>query len=252
MGGGKRSERDRAVDMEDNQSKWCADFLRKVRREFYAMQSKMWFKSLIVSVDPRFAEELDGRSRPPKEIDLSAEARAGLASFLSNFTHLNLPDEAELGVDGEFRGLGGEVYLTVRWPSYGPRPVCELPYDPKCVESIWEKEVITWVSSQFFLFWHDGYSQCTILLGDASCMEREIRRVEFGAGFLASVEDMPAEVKREYMTTDFSPRVEMVDGNPRIIFHIFSPFGGIFRRIACVEIQEEEEPVFPYDCGIMY
>ena len=238
--------------MKDSQSEWCATFLQKVCREFYAMRSEEWYKFLVISADPRFAEKLLGWYRPRKGVDYAAEARVGLASFLSDFTHLNLPDEAELGVDGAFRGMGGSVHLTVRWPGYGPRPVCELPYDPKSVESIWEKEVLTWVSNQFFLFWHSGYSQCTILVGDAASIAHKIRRVEFGADFLASVETMPAEMKRAYLTTDFSPRVEMVDGNPRIIFHIFSPFGGIFRRIACSEVPEEEEPVFPYECGICY
>ena len=76
--------------------------------------------------------------------------------------------------------------------------------------------------------------------------------MEHSAGFPSAVDMMPEEMKREYLATDFSPRVETGDGMPQVVFHIFSPFGGIFRRIACAEVPEEEEAVFPYDCGICY
>lgn len=238
--------------MVSDKSKWCATFLRKVRREFYSMQSKAWYGYLLSTVDPEFCRMSERRRKAVEGVDLEAEARKGLAAFLSNFAHLNLPEGAELGVDGEFHGLGGNVYLTIRWPGQEPIPVTEIAHDPKCVESIWEKELLSWVSGQFYLFWHAGYSQCTILLGDATSMEREIRRMDHGIGFLSAVGEMPDEMKREYLATDFSPRVEFIDGMPRIVFHIFSSFGGIFRRVACVEVPEEEEPIFPYECGICY
>jgi hypothetical protein len=238
--------------MGKDKSKWCATFLRKIRKEFYSMQSKAWYDHLLGTVDPEFCRMSERRRMAVEDADLDAEARNGLSAFLSNFTHFNLPEGAELGVDGQFRGMGGNVYLTIRWPGQEAIPVSKIEHDPKCVESVWEKEVLTWVSSQFCLFWHDGYSQCTILLGDATGMEREIRRMDHGVGFLSSIDEMPAAMKREYLATDFSPKVEDADGNPRIVFHIFSPFGGIFRRVACSEVPEEEEPLFPYDCGICY
>lgn len=234
------------------QSKWCATFLRKIRREFYSMQSKSWYDYLIRTVDPGFGDNERMRRHMADDAILAEEAHNALAAFLSNFTHLGIPEGAELGVDGEFRGMGGNVYLTIRFPGRDPIPVSEITHDPNCVESIWEKEVLTWVSSQFCLFWHDGYSQCTILLGDASDMEREVRRMDQGIGFVASVNEMSEEMRQKYLSTDFSPKVEIVNGIPRIVFHIFSPFGGIYRRIACAEVPEEEEPIFPYECGICY
>lgn len=237
--------------MTADRSKWCVAFLRKVRREFRSLQRTAWYDHLVCSVDPAFGE-MGRRRRARADVDIAEEARKGLAALLSNFTHLDLPDGTELGVDGEFRGLGGSVCLTVCIPGKDPIPVAEVAHDPMCVESIWEKEVLAWVSSQFCLFWHDGYSQCTILLGDASSMEREIRSMDHGIGFLSAVGEMPDEMRREYLATDFSPRVEMADGMPQIVFHVFSPFGGIFRRIACAEVPEEEDAIFPYDCGVCY
>lgn len=233
------------------QAKWCASFLRKIRREFYSMQSKAWYDYLLRTVDPAFCSDVPRRRSKPDSV-LADEARAALAGFLSNFTHLNLPAGTELGVDGEFRGLGGVVYLTVRLPGKDPIPVCEIPHAPSCAESIWEKEVLSWVSSQFHLCWHDGYSQCIILLGDAVKVENDIRHMEFSYGFTAAIEELPDDMKNAYRSTDFSPKVEIVDGAPQITFHIFSPFGGIFRRLACAEVPEEEEAVFPYDCGVCY
>ena len=55
-----------------------------------------------------------------------------------------------------------------------------------------------------------------------------------------------------HLSTDFSPRVEMADGRPRIIFHVYTPFGGIFQEVACEEPPEDMEAVFPYECGICY
>lgn len=234
------------------QSKWCATFLRKIRREFYSMQSKSWYDYLLRTVDPEFVDDSRRRRIETDDAILAKEAHNALAAFLSNFTHLGIPEGAELGVDGEFRGMGGNVYLTIRFPGRDPIPACEIVHDPNCVESIWEKEVLTWVSSQFCLFWHDGYSQCTILLGEASCMEREVQRMDQGIGFVASINEMSEDMRQKYLSTDFSPKVEIVDGTPRIAFHIFSPFGGIYRRIACAEVPDEEEPVFPYECGICY
>ena len=233
------------------QSKWCASFLRKIRKEFYSMQSKAWYGYLLRTVDPAFCADVPRRRSKPDSV-LADEARAALAGFLSNFTHLNLPAGTELGVDGEFRGLGGVVYLTVRLPGKDPIPVCEIPHDPSCAESIWEKEVLSWVSSQFHLCWHDGYSQCNILLGDAVKVENDIRRMEFSNGFTAAVEELPDDMKNAYLSTDFSPKVEIVDGAPQVTFHIFSPFGGIFRRMACAEVPEDEKAVFPYACGVCY
>lgn len=239
------------TDRTDTLSKWCATFLRKIRRGFYSMRSKAWYDYLLRTVDPEFSDDSRRRTGTDDD-DLAVEAHAALATFLANFTHLGIPEGAQLGVDGEFRGMGGNVFLTIRFPGRDPIPVCEIPHDPTSVESIWEKEVLSWVSSQFCLFWHDGYSQCTILLGDASKIEREIRRIDMGIGFVASVNEMPEDMRKKYLSTDFSPKVEIVDGLPRIVFHIFSPFGGIYRRIACTEVPEEEEPIFPYQCGICY
>ena len=234
------------------QSKWCATFLRKIRRDFYSMQSKSWYDYLLRTVDPEFGDDSRRRRIETDDAVLAVEAHDALAAFLSNFTHLGIPEGAELGVDGEFRGMGGNVYLTIRFPGRDPIPVSEIAHDPNCVESIWEKEVLSWVSSQFCLFWHDGYSQCTILLGDASDMEGEVRRMDQGIGFVASVNEMSEEMRQKYLSTDFSPKVEIANGIPRIVFHIFSPFGGIYRRIACAEVPDEEEPIFQYECGICY
>ena len=44
----------------------------------------------------------------------------------------------------------------------------------------------------------------------------------------------------------------MADGRPRIIFHVYTPFGGIFQEVACEEPPEDMEAVFPYECGICY
>ena len=240
-------------------SKWCTSFLRKIRREFYSMQSKAWYNYLLRTVDPAFCDGVP-RRKGKSDAVLAEEARAALAAFLSNFTHLNLPGGTELGVDGEFRGLGGVVYLTIRLPGEEPISASKIPYNANCVESIWEKEVLSWVSSQFHLCWHDGYSQCVILTGDATKVEHDIQHLDFSLGFTASVDQMPEDMKREYQSANFAPMVEIVDGAPKITFHIFSPFGGIFRRIACAEISqeededeaEEEEAIFPYNCGVCY
>lgn len=236
-----------------DKSKWCVMFLRRVRRQFYSMQSKKWYKYLVHGVDQSF---FAGYAKCPnflhQEQELAEEARTRLAEFLLNFTHLNLPDGAELGVAGFCDGIGGEVYLTICWPGHEPIPVSELPYDHDCVESVWEREVLCWVSSQFFLWWHAGYSQCVILLGDASRLEREIKRIEFYWDFIESVDEMDDETRRRYLNTDFSPRVESAEGKFRIVFHIFSPFGGIFQRIAGEEPPDEEVALFPYCCGINY
>lgn len=234
------------------QSKWCAKFLWKIRRKFYAMKSKEWYGYLLRTVDPAFADDVPKRRRKSADAVLAVEARAALADFLSNFTHLNLPEGTELGVDGAFRGLGGVVYLTIRLPGRAPIPACEIPYDAGCAESIWEKEVLSWVSSQFHLCWHDGYSQCIILLGDSAKVEHDIRRMQFSSGFAIAVEELPDDVKNAYRAADFSPKVEVVDDVPRITFHVFSPFGGIFRRVACAEVPEVEKAVFPYDCDVCY
>ena len=126
--------------MVNDKSKWCATFLRKVRSEFYLMQSKAWYGHLLGTVDPEFCRMSERRRKAVEGVDLEAEARKGLAAFLSNVAHLNLPEGAELGVDGEVHGLGGNVYLTIRWPGQEPIPVTEIAHDPKCVESIWEDE----------------------------------------------------------------------------------------------------------------
>lgn len=236
-----------------DKSKWCAMFLRRVRRQFYSMQSKKWYKYLVQGVNPDF---FACYGRCPdfqhQEAELEKDAKAGLAEFMSNFTHLNLTDGAELGVDGYCDGVGGGVHLTIRWPGHEPIPVSELAYDHDCVESIWEKEVLCWVSSQFFLFWHAGYSQCVILLGDASRMANEIKRMEFFQDFIASEDTMDEETHRRYLEADFSPKVEVVNGKPRIVFHIFSPFGGIFQRVAGEIPLDDEVAIFPYDCNVNY
>ena len=87
---------------------------------------------------------------------------------------------------------------------------------------------------------------------EAVGVEREIRSMDHGIGCLSAVGEKPTEMRREQLATDFSPLVEMADGIPQIVFHVFSPFGGIFRRIACAEVPEEEDAIFPYDCGVCY
>ena len=269
--------------MIDEKSRWCVEFLRKVRKEFYSMKSTNWYEYLVHATDSNFFKtdrSLPGS--PQKNAELAEESRIKMAEFLSNFTHLNLPERAELGVAGRFHSTGGKVNLTIRRPWRKSIPVSELPYDPNSVESIWEKKVLCWVSSQFFLYWHACYSQCTILIGDASMMEHEISRMNFSERFIYSVGKMPEDIRSRYLSTDFSPRVEIADGKPRIIFHIFSPFGGIFRRVAGSESSrdekinkifrmlsrfggifqrgtgvkemsiEEEKAIFPFNCGVHY
>ena len=236
----------------DEQSQWCAYFLRKIRKEFYSMQSMLWYEFLIGFVDPEFCRMSKIKIKNADIGSLLEEAETELANFLSNFTHLVLPNDARLWVDGVNHGSGGHVYLTVTSPESETIPVSEVEYDPFSFESIWEKEVLSWVSSQFYLFWHAGYSQYTILLGDASSMARELRRMEFHEYFFREIKDMPEKLRQEYFSTDFSPRVEMEDGVPRIFYHIFSPFGGIYKREACVEPPEEEEAVIPFHCHVCY
>ena len=76
--------------------------------------------------------------------------------------------------------------------------------------------------------------------------------MEFHGYFFREIKDMPEKLRQEYFSTDFSPRVEMEDGVPRIFYHIFSPFGGIYKREACVEPTEEEEAVIPFYCHVCY
>jgi hypothetical protein len=246
----------------NKQTQWCAKFARRVRRKLYAIMKTDWYDYLLFTVSPQFVDRRTETLLSNCDV-LEKESRAGLDDFLSLFSHLNLPEGTTLGVKGEDLGLGGYVKLMIVLPNGSMINPSEIKHDSASVESIWEKTMLRWASSQFYLFWHDGYNECVVLTGPASQVEKDIKHVSFHGSFLDAVygednELMPLEYRQLFTKMDFSPKVALNNNAIEIEYYVYNPFSGISKYIAleegCCSDGEDMDSnrVIPHWCGVCY
>lgn len=257
---------------DNDKSKWCVEFFRKIREELHSIQSKPWYNKLDETYESEYVawetrcderkrrrmDDPDGRLQYDLgikerndyglQLDLNTEARDDLKRFLTNFTHLNLRKGSELGAFAYFYDGGvirGGINLTISWPRK-KKPISvqgflfENRLNLMCVESIWEDEVLRWVDDSFF-----GISDM-ILLGDFRSVEQEIQRIEHNNDFRLCIDKMPDKWKEKFFEMDFSPKVKTVDGNPVIEYYKFLIAYGILQVFLYANGESRCKPAFYY------
>lgn len=221
-------ERAYGIDV-DAASKWCVEFLRSVTAELQAMKRTEWYGYKVRKLC-RPEDHCHRECDTPEYVRLvDRHAEADLASFRAMFGHLGLPNGTRLEVAGTHDGLAaGWLWLEIVLPDGTRMNPNELAVDRRRLESIWEKEVLCWASSQFCLRGHAGYSSRDILTGcgedfgfESGYADRDV--------FLSSLD---AKDQRRFQDADFSPRVGVGVMGPEVKYYVYSEFSGVYACVA--------------------
>lgn len=212
-------------------SKWCADFFRKVREAHRGMSRTNWFRWKVIGFMKGGPQKYQLTEAESKTFE--RKLAKVLGSFQGLFKHLRFPVGSRLEMHGDGCYYGGRVCLILRLSDGGTMRVRDIRVNPWSVEEIWEKEVLRWISSQFYLHWHTGTVHETILLGDASTFEEEMHE---WTDEMATIDEFKAELSPKdlvrFEKTVFAPRVRWFGLFPCVVYHAFAPFRGIYRRVA--------------------
>ena len=212
-------------------SKWCADFFRTVREVHWDMSRTDWFRWKVAQVaicTPII------RQVPEAQVALFAkEEKMALLNFQLMFRHLRFPAGAQLAIIGKSSSTIGSAWLALRMPDGSTSKVEDITVSPWSVEEAWEKAVLSLISCQFYLWHHSLYRQETILLGNALKFEAEMHRWTVEG---VSIDKFKSRLSPKHLARfekgGFAPKVRWFGLFPRIVYHVFSPFGGIYRRVA--------------------
>ena len=117
-----------------------------------------------------------------------------------------------------------------------------------------ELAALSLVGDQFYLFWHAGYKQRTIVL-----TKEKADKVMSSLGESNRPPD-PSQPEPPRLTSALlCPKVVRTAGSVTVSFHVFSRWGGLSRLSFQISpsfphqiVEKEAEVVVPYDCGIVF
>jgi len=189
--------------------------------------------------------------------------------YFEAFTHLQMQAGYVLDFVYHQDGLGG-------FPVLYARPVEQAPYATEAdyrasatdqadylsfvmpedsPEGYFEYAVFAMLSNQFYLGWHANYNDWQVLCGKAD-VEEIIQLFEGEDPFGIP---MTAAQKRQARAIDnLQPSVELTDETAIVRMLVFTKWGGFYRRTLTIRradhsiVDEQDELLVEYDCGIMF
>ncbi|MBN1450805.1 MAG: hypothetical protein JW963_07305 [Anaerolineales bacterium] len=188
--------------------------------------------------------------------------------YFEAFTHLQMQDGYVLDYVYHQDGMGG-------YPLLYARPVDQAPYvneteyaaapgQPDYLafvipqdspEGYFEFAAFAMLANQFYLDWHANYNDWQVL-----CSQDEVESIiqdhsgqdTFGIPMTAAQKRGARAIK------DPQPSVELTAETATVKILVFTDWGGFYRRTMTIRradhfiLDEQDEPLVEYDCGIMF
>jgi len=188
--------------------------------------------------------------------------------YFEAFTHLKMQDGFTLDYVYHQDGMGG-------YPLLYARPVDQAPYvneteyalapdQPDYLafvipqdspEGYFEYAAFAMLANQFYLSWHANYNDWQVLCGQDD-VEAIIQSLDSKDAFGIP---MTAIQKRQARAIeDPQPSVELTDETAIVKILVFTKWGGFYRRTFTIHradhviVDEQDEALVEYDCGIMF
>lgn len=189
--------------------------------------------------------------------------------YFDAFTHLRMQDGYVLDFVYHQDGLGG-------FPLLYARPVEQAPYATEAdyrasttdqadylsfilpqdsPEGYFEYAAFATLANQFYLDWHANYNDWQVLCGQDD-IEAIIQSLNSEDAFGIP---MTATQKRQARAIDSpQPSVELTNETAIVKLLVFTKWGGFYRRTLTIPradhsiVDEQDEPLVEYDCGIMF
>jgi hypothetical protein len=188
--------------------------------------------------------------------------------YFEAFAHLQMQDGYVLDYVYHQDGMGG-------YPLLYARPVDQAPYVDEAEfsavsnqpdylsfvlpqdspEGYFEYAAFATLANQFYLDWHANYNDWQVLCGRDD-VEAIIQTLDSEDAFGIP---MTAAQKRQARAIDHpQPSVEWNDETAVVDMLVFTKWGGFYRRTVTIRradhsiVDEQDEPLVEYDCGIMF
>jgi hypothetical protein len=188
--------------------------------------------------------------------------------YFEAFSHLRMQDGFVLDYVYHQDGMGG-------YPLLYARPVDQAPYvneaefaaapdQPDYLtfvrpqdspEGYFEYAAFAMLANQFYLDWHANYNDWQVLCGQDD-VEAIVQSLDSKGAFGIP---LTAKQKRQARAIeDPQPSVELTDETAIVKMLVFTKWGGFYRRTLTIRradhsfVDEQDEPLVEYDCGIMF
>lgn len=187
--------------------------------------------------------------------------------YLEVLPHLKLREGWTLDYVYAYQGLGGLPLLYAR-------PVSQTPYLTEqeyaagqpanflsalvaeaTPEAFLELALVSELGPQFYLFWHAGYNDDQVLCGAPEIEQVIAAHTEGGFG-----DPFDFNQKRQARAlAEPAPQVEITADQVTVSLLMFTNWGGFYRRTFILRrafpheiLEVRDEPLLPYDCGILF
>jgi hypothetical protein len=189
--------------------------------------------------------------------------------YFEAFSHLRMQDGFVLDYVYHQDGMGGYPLLYARQVNQSPyatetdyRAAASdladylsfvIPQDSP--EGYFEYAAFAMLANQFYLDWHANYNDWQVLCGQDD-VEAIVQSLDSKDAFGIP---LTAKQKRQARAIeDTQPSVELTDETAIIKMLVFTKWGGFYRRTLTIRradhsiVDEQDEPLVEYDCGIMF
>jgi hypothetical protein len=189
--------------------------------------------------------------------------------YFEAFSHLRVQEGYVLDYVYHQDGMGG-------YPLLYARPTDQVPYATEAdylaaavdrsdylmlvlpqdsPEGYFEYAAFATLANQFYLDWHANYNDWQVLCGKAD-VEEIIQSFEGEDPF--GIPMTVAQKRQARAIEDPQPSVELTDEIAIVKMLVFTKWGGFYRRTLTIRradhfiVDQQDEPLVEYDCGIMF
>ena len=158
--------------------------------------------------------------------------------------YARLVDQSPYATESEYASAGSDQpdYLTLVEPQDSP-------------EGYFEYAAFAIVANQFYLDWHANYNDWKVLCSQDD-VEEIIKKFDSDDSY-----GIPMTAKQQRQARSIKspqPFVELSDETATVKTLVFTKWGGFYRRTLTIRradhsiLDEQDEPLVEYDCGIMF
>ena len=189
--------------------------------------------------------------------------------YFEAFSHLQMQAGYVLDYVYHQDGMGGYPLLyarTVNQPPYASESdyitaesdqsdylAFVIPQDSP--EGYFEYAAFAMLANQFYLDWHANYNDWKVL-----CNENDIDEIikSFSSEDSFGIQMTTKQQRQARSIKSPQPSVELTDEPATVKILVFTKWGGFYRRTLTIRradhfiLDEQDEPLVEYDCGIMF